>query len=133
MLQGSVTSRTCNNGYRMALRLFLRHLEFSSESQNYFAGVQRPALKLKMDTLGIFFHFYEAVTRKPCFRKFVFMNIFLFLVLWCNCIADSPSTSLAASPRPPSMIINTSATTRAPVLGMYNDYPGKFSYLASVH
>jgi hypothetical protein len=46
--------------------------------------VQRQCLKLQVDNLSVLFKFQEAVTRKPCFKKPVFIHI---LVLWCRCTA----------------------------------------------
>ena len=80
-LQKSVTSRTCNNEYRMDFRRFLRHLEFSSESRNHCSDVQSPAWNSKADTLKIRFNRQEAVTRKPCLRRAMFIQ-HVCLVLW---------------------------------------------------
>jgi hypothetical protein len=68
-----VTSRTCNNEYRMDLRWFVRHLEFCRDSGGQCSDVQSSALKLMVDILSIFFNLQEAVTRKPCFRRPMFV------------------------------------------------------------
>ena len=80
-LQKSVTSRTFNNWHRMDSGWFARYLEFSNESGNRCWDMQRPALKLKVDTSSIFFNLQEAVTRRPRFRTPKFIKHFL---LYCG-------------------------------------------------
>jgi hypothetical protein len=72
----------CNNEYRMDLRWFARHPEFSSQSGTHCSGVQLPALKLKVDTSRISFNILHAETRKPHLGT-MFIKHF-FLVLWCR-------------------------------------------------
>lgn len=45
--QKSVTFTTCNNKYKINLRWFVQHMEFSSKSGNYSSDVQCPTLKFK--------------------------------------------------------------------------------------
>jgi len=66
---------------RVNMLRFLRHLEFSSKPGNHCSEVQRPWLKLEVDTFSILFKFQETVTRKLCLRKPVLIYIF---VLWCR-------------------------------------------------
>jgi len=80
----SVTFRSCNNVERVNMRRFVRNLEFSSKPGDHCSDVQRPWLKLEVDTLRILFKFQEAVTRKPCFRKPVFI-LCVCVVVWCRC------------------------------------------------
>ena len=77
----SVTSRTCQNGYRMDSRRSVRHLEISSESSSYCSDVRHPVLMFKLDTLSIFFSIQEAVNLTPRVSKPCVHRIF-FLVLW---------------------------------------------------
>jgi len=58
VLQKAVTSTTCNKENRMCFRRFV--LELSSESGDHRSDVQRHALKIKVDTLGIFFVFQRS-------------------------------------------------------------------------
>jgi hypothetical protein len=74
-------SAPCNNEYRMNLRLFARHLEFSSQSCTKCSCVQRPPLKLKVNTSGISFNILDAETRKPSLRSILMKY---FFVLWCR-------------------------------------------------
>jgi hypothetical protein len=71
-------AKTCNIAYRMNLRLFEWHLEFSSESGNHYRVVRCPAFKLKVNILSTIFNLQEAITQKPCF------SWTFFLVLWCR-------------------------------------------------
>jgi hypothetical protein len=88
MLQKSVTSRTCNAEHRVDLSLFVRNGIFQ-RGGNHCSDMQRPALKLRVDILGIFFYLQQAVTRKPCFRRPMFMwHLPLYRVI------DLPSVGL---------------------------------------
>ena len=58
-------SITWNSEYRMDFRRFVWHLEFSSKSGNHCSYVQRPAVKIKVDTSRISFNVQEAVIRNP--------------------------------------------------------------------
>lgn len=83
MLHKWVTSGTSNNKYRMDLRWFVWHLEFSSMSGNHCTHVQHPTLKIKVDSLSISCNLQEFVIRKPCLRRPVFTRHFL-LLFWCR-------------------------------------------------
>jgi len=60
--------------YRMDLYWFI-HLEFSNNSGGHCSNVQHFALRLKVDILSIFFNFKVNVTRKPCFRRPMFISV----------------------------------------------------------
>jgi hypothetical protein len=61
MLQASVSSRSCNNKYKIGLKQFLQHLEYSSKSCNHCSVLQCFALKLKGNTFSIFIRLQVAV------------------------------------------------------------------------
>jgi len=67
VLQKSMISRIGNGEYRMDLRWFVRHLKLFIVSDNHCSSVQFSAMKIKVDTSGIFSSLQVAVIRKPCF------------------------------------------------------------------
>jgi hypothetical protein len=60
----------------MDIRWSVQRLEFSSGSGNHCSNMQRPALKLTVDPLRIFFHLQEAVTRKTWSIRFIIVQYF---------------------------------------------------------
>jgi hypothetical protein len=75
MLQKPVTSRACyNNEYRMDLKWFLRHLEFYGHSGNQGTDMRLLRYKLEVDTLNISFNLQQAVIRKICFCRPMFIK-----------------------------------------------------------
>jgi len=74
MLQKTMASRTCNE-YRMNLRWLVRQPIFSSESGSHCSDVQYPELKLKVDSVSIFFILLDAANSETMLKMaYVYKN-----------------------------------------------------------